>query len=289
MPKQKSIVVGCDSSLDLSLLLNNLSDPTGINHHTVSASRISDLLSIAKSFDPDLFILCFRNNQHVLDEFDSFVKKPRIPILCVNASVDSELMRWDQESIVFSCQLQHVHNQGYLISRINSIFLLNRETSERNIPNHGTEKSDSDGQSRYHSDLSRYAMELDQKSNVLSNVSKRIAELYSEVDDKTRVALHSIVNGIRMSSNNTKLWEDLKLYFEMTDPEFLLALSRRHPDLTSIDLKYCCYLKMNMSNDDIRNLLGINQESVRTHKYRLKRKLDIPKEMDLSLYLKSVS
>ena len=46
---------------------------------------------------------------------------------------------------------------------------------------------------------------------------------------------------------------------------------------------------MNMSNDDIRNLLGINQESVRTHKYRLKRKLDLPKEMDLGVYLKSVS
>ena len=41
---------------------------------------------------------------------------------------------------------------------------------------------------------------------------------------------------------------------------------------------------MNMSNHDIKNLLNINQESVRTHKYRLKRKLGLRKEEDLRTY-----
>jgi DNA-binding CsgD family transcriptional regulator len=45
---------------------------------------------------------------------------------------------------------------------------------------------------------------------------------------------------------------------------------------------------MNMTNDDIRNLLGINQESVRTHKYRLKKKMALSKEQDLLNYLRSV-
>jgi len=38
---------------------------------------------------------------------------------------------------------------------------------------------------------------------------------------------------------------------------------------------------MNMSNDDIRALLGISQESVRTHKYRLKKKLSLGKDQSL--------
>jgi DNA-binding CsgD family transcriptional regulator len=45
---------------------------------------------------------------------------------------------------------------------------------------------------------------------------------------------------------------------------------------------------MNMSNDHIGNLLGINQESVRTHKYRLKKKMSLPREQDLRTYLRSV-
>jgi len=131
-------------------------------------------------------------------------------------------------------------------------------------------------------------MELDQKVEVLMKVKDRIADLYPRVDDPTRTELTSIVNSIRQSANDNKLWEDFKLYFEKTNPDFLYLLVQRHPGLTPKDLKYCCYLKMNMANDDIRTLLGINQESVRTHKYRLKKKLVLPKEQDLRSYLRSV-
>jgi hypothetical protein len=43
-----------------------------------------------------------------------------------------------------------------------------------------------------------------------------------------------------------------------------------------------------MSNDDIKNLLGINQESVRTHKYRLKKKMSLAPNQDLRSYLLTV-
>jgi len=289
MGQEKSIVVGCDDATDLAIILNSLNCLSAYSFHIVSATRISDLLGIAKSLDPNLFILCFRSNQHVLNDFHSFVRKPLIPILCLNPSPESEPMHWSSDSIVFSCQLQHISNAAYLESRINSIFLLIKEPDDNRLTSLHSEKVYPQRSLGYQNDLNRYVMELDQKANVLSAVTKRITDICPDVDDKTRVALNSIVNSIRMSSNNTKLWEDFKLYFEMTDPEFLLILAKKHPDLTVIDLKYCCYLKMNMSNDDIRSLLGINQESVRTHKYRLKRKLEIPKDMDLGVYLKSVS
>jgi len=136
--------------------------------------------------------------------------------------------------------------------------------------------------------LSRYVLELDQKIEVLVRIKDRIVDLYPRVEDSIRVELISIVNSIKVSANDNKLWDDFKLYFERTNPNFLFLLAQKHPDLTPKDLKYCCYLKMNMSNDDIRNLLGINQESVRTHKYRLKKKMDLPKDQDLITYLRAV-
>ncbi len=36
-----------------------------------------------------------------------------------------------------------------------------------------------------------------------------------------------------------------------------------------------------MTNDDIKNIFGISLESVRTHKYRLKKKMALSKEDDL--------
>lgn len=289
MAQEKTLIVGCDSTADLSVILHNLKEFTFFSPHIITATRVSDLISISKSLDPDLVILCFRNNHHVLNDFYSYVKKKHIPILCLSKGPESEPMQWCPDNIVFTYLMQHINKHGYLISRINSILMLNKEPEFKKEVGYHTEQSNSSGSHGYLNDLSRYVMELDQKTNVLSKVTRRIADLYPEVDDKTRVALNSIVNGIKMSANDTKLWDDFKLYFEMANPDFLILLAQRHPDLTSVDLKYCCYLKMNMSNDDIRNLLGINQESVRTHKYRLKRKLELPKDMGLAVYLQSVS
>lgn len=255
-------------------------------HHITSATRISDLMRISGSLEPDLVILCFRNNQLALNDFNIFVKRADVPVLCLTRRNDGEL-RWNN-SIVFTYPLEHIGNEQFLNSRIQSIFLL-RTGARHRTDNHIPDALPLTGPSHHNADLSRYVMELDQKVEVLLRVKDRIANLYPQVDDPTRAELTSIVHSIKMSANDNKLWNDFKLYFEQTNPGFLLLLAERHPELTSKDLKYCCYLKMNMSNDDIRRLLGINQESVRTHKYRLKKKMFLDKDLDLGLYLRSIA
>ncbi len=244
-------------------------------------------MEIVKSLNPDLVILCFRNNQLVLDNFNSFVKKPEIPLLCLARGFENGTLYWPQNSIVFTAPLEHINNAGYLCSRINAIFLLKAESSKKITINTFADAAIQYNQSDNIRNLSRYVMELDQKIEVLLKIKDRIADLYPRVDDPVRAELISIVNAIKMSANDNKLWDDFKLYFEQTNPDFLLSLAQKYPVLTPIDLKYCCYLKMNMSNDDIRNLLGINQESVRTHKYRLKKKMALSKEQDLRTYLRT--
>ena len=136
-------------------------------------------------------------------------------------------------------------------------------------------------------DLTRFTLELDQKKAVLDKIKERIKQLYTDVDASTKAQLMSIVNTIKMTRNDRKHWDDFKRYFENINPSFLKNLSEKFPCLTAKDLKYCCYLKMNMSNEDIRLILGINQESVRTHKYRLKKKMVLQKHQDLRNYIQS--
>jgi len=269
----------------------------------ISASRVSDLMRLVKSLNPDLVILCFRSNQMALNDFNSFADRPGIPLFCLTRKWETEPLSWNRNSIVFTYPLERIDYQESFSSMINSIFLLRPESSTKTTVNTfadaarqsdqggrpgQTGRPDQSDQGGNNRNLSRYVMELDQKVEFLSKVKDRIAELYPRVDDRVRADLISIVNSIKMSAGDNKLWQDFKVYFEQISPGFLSLLSRKYPELTPIDLKYCCYLKMNMTNDDIRNLLGINQESVRTHKYRLKRKMSLSKEQDLTGYLRSV-
>lgn len=288
MDAEKLIVIGCDETAALSTILNSMRWGTGFSYHIISATKITDLISIANSMSPDLIIVSFRNNQFAINNFNTFIKKPETPLLCLTKRMEAETLSWADNNIIFTYPFEHIGNSKYMHSRINSILLLKGSSSKNTIPQTFADSATRQHNQPEQNNLSRYVLELDQKVEILLKVKERIANLCGQVDDRVRAELTSIVNSIKKSANDGKLWDDFKLYFEQTDPDFLRLLSKKYPVLTPVDLKYCCYLKMNMSNDDIRNLLAINQDSVRTHKYRLKKKMSLGKEQDLRTYLKAV-
>ena len=263
----------------LPAILHSVESLNTFSPNIISASRIADLMNIARAMSPDLVIFCFRNNHLAVNDFAVFVKKADIPILCLTRRFDNGGPGWHKNHIIFTYPLEQVHNWEYLCSHINSIFLLRPAAVKAENPSQLPENN---------RNLSRYALELDQKVEVLHKIKERISHLYQNVNDPIKAELTSIVNSIKSVAGDHKMWEDFKLYFEQTNPGFLQQLGRQYPSLTAIDLKYCCYLVMNMTNDDIRHLLGINQESVRTHKYRLKKKMSLAPDQDLKTYLRSV-
>lgn len=286
MLEKKSIVIGCDDIMILTMILNTISIISDYTFSTVSVSRGVDLNNTINSLNPDLVILGFKKNQFLLNDNNFNSYKRDIPILYLTQNYECESLCWSKQSIVFTYPFNQINNADFLIYRIQSIFLL-KKTGLQSKP--ATSLAEAAFQKNNTHKLSHYVMELDQKIEVLLKVKERISYLYPNVDDATRIELMSIVNSIKTVANDNKLWDDFKIYFEQSNPNFLLALAKKHPSLSSRDLKYCCYIKMNMSNNDITNLLGINQESVRTHKYRLKKKLTLRKEEDIISYLRTVS
>jgi hypothetical protein len=288
MLDEKLIIIGCDDGATMPAILAHIRETHLFTPNIISATRASDLITIVRSMNPDLLILCFRNNQNALSDFNIFVRKPEIPILCVTRKFENGMLGQNQKSIIFTYPFEHLNNSAYFCSTINSIFLLRNNSSPPITVNNFEVEESSPNPLTNNPNLGRYALELDQKVEVLLKVKNRISNLYAGVDDPIKAELTSIVNSIKQVSHEHKLWDDFKLYFEQINPHFLAQLTKKFPLLTPIDLKYCCYLLMNMSNDDIKRLLGINQESVRTHKYRLKKKMFLPKEQDLQSFLRSV-
>ena len=288
MNPEKTILFGSDNASCLDIGLNSLRVLPAHTYNIITAARVSDMINIAKSLAFDLVILCFRNNQLALNDFFSFLNNAKPPLLCLTRQ-GGEKLTWQKNSIVFTFPLEQLGQSGYINSIINSIFLLRNSFINLSVEPATTSLDKRETQSSGHRDMSRTVLELDQKIDMLTKVKDRIASLYSRVDDPIRIELMNIVNSIKNSVHDNKLWEDFKLYFVKTNPNFLFRLDKKYHSLTEVDLKYCCYLKMNMSNDDIRSLLGINQESVRTHKYRLKKKLCLSPEQSLRNYLQSVN
>ena len=57
------------------------------------------------------------------------------------------------------------------------------------------------------------------------------------------------------------------------------------PDLTPGDLRLAAYLKMNLSSKEIAPLLNISVRGVENKRYRLRKKLELPEEANLTEFI----
>lgn len=283
MTTHENILIGSDTSSSLAAIIKNLQE---VNQYScITATRVSDIIQISKTIQPTLLILSFRNNQQIINALVSYNRTFSIPILCLHQKNDRTNLQQPQGVAIFTQSFEYGIQYQNLTTNVQGILKLikreNSATTSKSLTQNPTQFNDQ------LQDLTRYTLELDQKKAVLEKIKERIKQLYSDVDAATKTQLMSIVNTIQITRNDRKHWDHFKQYFENINPRFLKDLSAQFPCLTAKDLKYCCYLKMNMSNEDIRLILGINQESVRTHKYRLKKKMVLEKNQDLRHYLQA--
>ena len=82
-------------------------------------------------------------------------------------------------------------------------------------------------------------------------------------------------------------WQLFEYNFNQVHEEFFNQLKSKCPQLTHKDLKLCAYIKMNLLTKEIAPLLNVSTRGLETHRYRLKRKLNLENNKSLADYLKN--
>lgn len=99
---------------------------------------------------------------------------------------------------------------------------------------------------------------------------------------------NNIRKTIKMNSINKKEWETFENNLFKSHEDFIKRLSIKYPALTSKDKKLCIYLKMNLTSKEIAPLMNISYRGVELHRYRLRKKLNIDQEINLSSFMNNI-
>lgn len=83
-------------------------------------------------------------------------------------------------------------------------------------------------------------------------------------------------------------WINFKRLFDKVHVDFFARLKTKYPDLTIAETRLLALLRMDLSYKEIANMLGISPDSVRKTGNRLKKKLNLDAETDLSDMVNSV-
>jgi CheY-like chemotaxis protein len=129
--------------------------------------------------------------------------------------------------------------------------------------------------------------------NHLKSIRASLEDCYSILrkENPESVALKNLrqlERRVDQLSKDDQSWNEFKDVFQSIDSEFFNKLTSRNPKLTSLDLKHCAYIKMNLDNYEVSNIFNVELKSLQMTRYRLKKKLNLEQEENLREFILSI-
>lgn len=138
-------------------------------------------------------------------------------------------------------------------------------------------------------ELANSAMNIVTKNELLQKLREEISLLKDDQGNKLPdIRLRRIQKVIEEGLNDERDWNLFENSFNEAHENFFKKIKAGHPDLVPNDLKLCAYLRMSMSSKEIAALLNITLRGVEIRRYRLRKKLNLPHDKNLTEFLMEV-
>ena len=126
-----------------------------------------------------------------------------------------------------------------------------------------------------------------QHNEVLKKITSQLDDMIANSSNR-KSGIRAIKKMIHASNSFEENWDGFKLHFEKVHPQFFIKLGNTHPSLSQTDNKHCAYIRMKLNTKEIARLLGISATSVQMARFRLKKKMNLGKEIDLKIYIHNI-
>lgn len=190
--------------------------------------------------------------------------------------------------------------QTYLMEAQREVLLLREEEAlQEQAALHRRERMQIE-QDRLQAELGQVEQQLRQKTIQLATRAKE-----SEERNRTLLTLREKLEKLHERTDLARSqWTEIyRLMDACTDPadntfdlqlnelhqEFFRKLREGYPELSGNDLRLCAYVKLGFSSKEIADLMHIQPSSVYISRSRLRKKLNMGNEDDLSTFLNSIS
>jgi DNA-binding CsgD family transcriptional regulator len=83
-------------------------------------------------------------------------------------------------------------------------------------------------------------------------------------------------------------WNKFKELFEQVYDSFFTRLREKLPDLSQAEIRLACLIKLKLSTKEIAGILGVSPNTIKTTRYRLRKKLNMLEETSLEDIILSI-
>lgn len=173
-----------------------------------------------------------------------------------------ELQKKKKEHLLIEKQLESVKNRALLKQE-----RLKNEISEKNRK------------------LSAKALFLSGRNELIEEVINSLSQI---PDINKNVQASNYLKTLKNYLRTNEEWEEFAGHFEKVNPGLLKTLKKKHPGLTVKDIRFLCYVYMNLDAKELATVFNITPDACRRRERRLLEKMDLSKDDSLFEYLLTI-
>ncbi|RFC54134.1 tetratricopeptide repeat protein [Brumimicrobium aurantiacum] len=139
-------------------------------------------------------------------------------------------------------------------------------------------------------DITDFAIDISRKQEILTELKSKLNEIIEKQpkDTPTSAELKSL---IRYANNNLIIDDQLNKFqqnVEEVNYQFFDVLKEKYPELTELDKNICGLIRLGLSNKEIATMRNVSYKAIRMSRYRIRKKLNLPPEVNIVEFLKSI-
>ena len=135
-------------------------------------------------------------------------------------------------------------------------------------------------------EMAESTMTIIKKNEILVNIKEEVINqkniLGSQYPNKYYDKLIKLLDENLSSEDD---WMIFRTNFDRIHENFFRNLHARYPELTSNDLRFCAYLRLNLSSKDIAHLMNISLKGVEVGRYRIRKKIALQSSKSLTEFM----
>ncbi|MDA3890518.1 MAG: triple tyrosine motif-containing protein [Salinivirgaceae bacterium] len=133
-------------------------------------------------------------------------------------------------------------------------------------------------------ELASLASNVIYKNERISEIKQKLSELTPIAADKVSKKLTKVLAFIENELEDDN-WENFEYRFNQAHNNFIKRFKATYPELTPKDLKFCAYLRMNLSTKEIAQLLNMTIRGVENAKYRIRKRVELDSNDNLTNFV----
>lgn len=182
----------------------------------------------------------------------------------------------DNKQHITSLELKQEKNEHLLLERKMTVLKHKSHLKQEQFKNKISQKN---------RELSATALYHSGRNELLEKIISALGNISAVAENKE---VNNFIKTLKSHIKTDSEWKEFTNHFEKVNPGFLKNLKEKHIKLTKKDIRFLCYIYMNLSTKEICTIFSITQEAFWKRKQRLSEKMELEKGASFYDYILSL-